>query len=62
MSKKKTYGVSFYCDFDNNCRTRHYQPMPLKDIPKWIEAYQFTHPEVRAITAKIWTNNGEDGK
>ena len=59
MAKSKLYGVSFFCDYDRENRTRHYQVMPLKDIPKWLEAYKFTHPEVRAISVKIWMDSRE---
>lgn len=59
MAKSKVYDVSFYCYYERGSRTQHYQPMPLRDIPKWIEAYQFTHPNVQAISVKIWTHNGE---
>ena len=57
MSKGKIYGVSFFCYYEQDARTQHYQPMPLKDIPRWIEAYQFTHPDVLAISVKVWMNN-----
>lgn len=49
------YEVSFRCYYhsaDNN--TTHYRTMALEDIPKWIEAYRFTHPELRSITCKVW--------
>lgn len=54
MNKKK-FGLSFRCYFpgEGNIVT-HYQDMPLKDVPKWIEAYKFTHPNVVSITVKIW--------
>jgi len=55
---KQTYDLSFRCFFpgtDNICN--HRQIMPLKDIPKWIEAYRFTHPNVLSITVKIWFND-----
>ena len=52
---KREYSVSFFCYFPNTGDiTKHYQTMPLRDIPKWIEAYQFTHPTVESITAKVW--------
>lgn len=52
---KKEYQMSIRCFFpgiDN--KTQHYQVMPLKDISKWIEAYQFTHPNCESITVKVW--------
>lgn len=52
MSKAKIYRVSFRCYYDGNY-TQHWQDLALKDIPKWIEAYKFTHPEVNAITVRI---------
>lgn len=55
MKQTKEYQMSIRCYFagvDN--KTQHYQAMPLKDIAKWIEAYQFTHPNVESITIKVW--------
>ena len=40
-------------------RTQHYPVMPLKDIPKWVEAYRFTHPTAESITVKIWLKDEE---
>lgn len=58
---KRSYNVSFRCYFggtpDNF--TQHYIDMPLKDIPKWLEAYQFTHPNVQSITVKYWPTDKE---
>lgn len=52
MRKTKIYRVSFRCYYNGN-QTTHYQELTLKDIPKWVEAYKFTHPEVNAITVRI---------
>lgn len=54
MRQAKNYNVSFRCYFpgaDN--KTQHYMTMPLKDIAKWIEAYQFTHPNVESIIVRV---------
>lgn len=59
MNKSKVYGVSFRCYYEQGDKTQHYQTMPLRDIPKWIEAYQFTHPNVQSISVKIWTHDRE---
>lgn len=57
---KKQYQLSIRCYYPNCDRyTHHLQTMGLKDIGKWIEAYQFTHPAVEAITIKINLNGGE---
>ena len=54
---KQEYNVSFHCYYKTQGNiTRHMQRMPLKDIPRWIEAYMFTHPEVVSISVKIWMN------
>lgn len=57
---KSTYYVSFRCYFTPTEFTRHYQRIALKDIPKWIEAYMFTHPNVEAITVKVWAKDGKE--
>ena len=38
----------------------HHQDLSLKDIAKWVEAYQFTHPDTEAITVKIWLHDDEE--
>lgn len=51
------YNVSFRCFFPGSDETRystHYQPLPLTDIPRWLDAYRFTHPNCISITAKVW--------
>lgn len=59
---KQEYAMSIRCYFPGtaNNRTQHYPVMPLRDIPKWVEAYQFTHPTAESITVKIWLK--DEGK
>ena len=56
------FNVSFRCYFERNgdmLFNTHYVPdFPLADIPKWIECYRFTHPNVMSINVKIWFVNG----
>ena len=47
----------FYAGSDNY--TQHRQSLRLKDIPKWVEAYKFTHPAVQSISIKIWLNEDD---
>lgn len=50
----KTYPMSIRCYFIGSANyTHHMQDMPLTDIAKWIEAYQFTHPKAECITIRI---------
>lgn len=52
---KQVYAISFRCYYKGKGNAvNHYQTMELKDIPKWLEAYMFTHPNVEAITVKFW--------
>lgn len=51
----KEYHCSIRCHFpgiDN--KTQHHQVIPLRDIAKWVEAYQFTHPGCESISVKVW--------
>lgn len=57
--KSKIFSVSFICHYNDN-QTKHRQEMPLKDVPKWIEAYKFTHPDCKSISLKIWFSDIED--
>lgn len=52
------YDVSLRCYFDRARYTLHRQDMPLKDIQRWINAYQFTHPECQSIVVKLWLKEG----
>lgn len=47
-------GVNFRCFFTDGGSNDHYRVLPLEAIPIWIEAYQYTHPEVRSISVKVW--------
>ena len=51
--------ISFRCFYPDHRYTNHYQDLDIKDIPRWIEAYAFTHPDVQAITARV-NIKGED--
>lgn len=54
----KIYDMNFRCYFEGSeNKTNHYQSMELQDIPKWIEAYRFTHPTLQSITVKVWMKN-----
>lgn len=58
----KTVMVSFRCYYSKGQRyTQHTQALPVDEIGKWISAYQFTHPAVYAISAKVWMNDSEEG-
>ncbi len=55
-----TYGISFRCYFPGEPGTNystHYQRIPLSELPLWVEAYRFTHPNCYSITAKVWLND-----
>lgn len=52
--KKAIFDLSFRCYYPDGEPTNHRQQMKLADIPKWIEAYKFTHPNCIAVSVKIW--------
>lgn len=53
--KNCKYEMSIRCYFpETGNYTQHYPEMPLKDIPKWVEAYSFTHQNLESVTVKIW--------
>ena len=52
--------ISFRCFYHDSEPTNHRQTLPLSDIPRWIEAYQFTHPACTAISIKVWL--GDDNQ
>lgn len=53
------FSLTFRCYYPEGNHTDHRQKLPLKDIPKWIECYQFTHPHCSAITVKVWLSDLE---
>lgn len=57
--KAQLFSVSFICHYNDN-QTKHRQEMLLKDIPKWIDAYKFTHPDCKSISLKIWFDDIEN--
>lgn len=54
--KTKEYSASIRCHYSDTQYTQHRQILKANEIGKWIEAYRFTHPAVKAITIKIWLN------
>lgn len=59
MAKRK-YHISFRCYYDDGGKTNHHQTMTLNEIPKWLEAYHFTHPHVQSISVRYWPNDEEE--
>ena len=56
----KQFRVSFRVFFPGQSNIiNHWQDMPLRDIPKWLNTYQFTHPNVESISVKVWFHDGE---
>ena len=55
----KQYSLSMRCYYGNGAQTTRHQTLALKEIPKWIEAYQFTHPSCESITVKVWLRDEE---
>lgn len=58
---KRAYHIRFRCFFggkrDNY--VDHNVTLALADVPKWLEAYHFTHPNVQSVTFKYWPNDEE---
>ena len=48
------YNISFRCFFGGMRYNSHYQRLSLADIPRWLDAYRFTHPNCVSISMKIW--------
>ena len=60
MKTAKQYAMSIRCHFPGKGNyTQHYPVMPLKDVQKWVEAYEFTHPNVESVTIKVWLHDKE---
>ncbi len=67
--KAPLYNASLRCHYKDGMRevdnttnyTQHYRSMPLRDLPKWIEAYKFTHPGCDSISIKLWLTDVTEG-
>jgi hypothetical protein len=60
---KEIYNCSFRCYFPSDTGLNfvtHFQEIALSDIPKWIKAYQFTHPACLSVCVKIWLTSREN--
>lgn len=62
MQIEDRYNTSFRCFYNDGegvHATTHYVPgFPVAAIPRWIDAYKFTHPNCDAISCKVWFANG----
>ena len=53
--KRQTFAISFHCFFpDAPLPVKKVQELTIGEIPKWIEAYKFTHPNCAAVSFKVW--------
>lgn len=56
--KKDAFRITFHCFYpEDPVPTKKTQDLKLNEIPKWIEAYKFTHPNCESISIKIWFHN-----
>lgn len=51
--------ISYRCYYEDGEPNNHHRDMLLADIPRWIEAYKFTHPNCTSISVKVWFTKGE---
>lgn len=55
------YQLSIRCYFPGVSNyTQHYPEIKLTEIPKWVKAYEYTHPNLQSITVKIWMKEDEN--
>lgn len=59
MKQARAYHISIRCYFPDGGFTQHHQVMPLSDIKRWIESYEFTHPTVESISFRMWPKDKE---
>lgn len=57
--KKATFDLSIRYHYPDGEPTQHRQQLTLAEIPKWVEAYKFTHPKCTAISIKLWFSDLE---
>ena len=54
------YNINFRCYFPNGNYNDHRRKLNFEDIPRWIDAYKFTHPDCTSISIKIWFSDQEE--
>lgn len=63
---EQTYMMSFRCHYllpdGTKNYTQHRAALPVSDIPRWMDAYKFTHPDCISISLKVWWNLPEDSQ
>lgn len=54
--------ICFRCYFPGNKDnyTDHRAQIPVEEIPKWIEAYTYTHPACTMISVRVYMRKGEE--
>lgn len=57
--ENQEFRFSFRCYYPNGGTCDKYQTLKLSDIPRWIDAYKFTHPDCISISVKLWFNDLE---
>lgn len=55
--ENKVFHISFRCYYPSGEPCNKQQDLKLSEIPRWIDAYKFTHPNCTAITVKVWFND-----
>ena len=57
---ERLHRMSVRCFYANTeDYTKHFPEIAIDDIPKWVKAYWYTHPNLQSISVKIWM---EDAK
>lgn len=55
---EREHTMSIRCFYEGgNHHTQHYPMIEIDEIPKWIKAYWYTHPNLEAISVKVWMDN-----
>lgn len=57
-----TYAISFRCYFpgSRDNYTDHRAAIPVEEIPRWIEAYTYTHPACTMVSVRVYIKREED--
>lgn len=51
---EREYKVTFRCFYEEGAFTRYVRDLPLGDLQKWIESYEWTHPNCTSISFGVW--------
>lgn len=55
--KERLYNLSIRCYYRDGNYNTHKQELKLSNLKKWIDAYIYTHPQVKEFSIRLYVND-----